>query len=617
MLIVSGIITSRAIFSRGCTLLRALEFLLPATDRGQRATARALVARQSLVERQLAAAAAVVAIGTRRLGGVRGRLARTTRAAGTGAARPPRRRHRDGGNRPGGSWPQRPRHRPAMRAWPHGLLPGRCLGTTLRVRLGLALGGLLGLETRLLLGLTALGFLALGAAAFVLRDPACFLLLEEPTGLDLALLGDLERTATGIHLARRQVAEDRAARLAAAGIGVAGLLLRTATIVAPAAGTAVLIAAASGLLALIATRTAGSLSRAAGASAILLAGVGAAGLGRTVAGGLRGRRRTLDACLGPRRRRLARLGRCRLGGLCRSFGLGLRSDGLGGSGRLGRRLGRLCGRCFRCLGGRLRSRGCGSRLGSRRGSFRCLGLRLRRCGLRFGRRRVLRLGRSGCRGRLLSGLRTDLDLGRATAAGLRRRRRRRRSASPARRKRPAAAAEPQPQPEPDAASDRPRQPAPPAPRACAIRRFLVSTTTFFVRPWLKFCRTVDCSTPPRFKVRVFFVLTLSVLSSPDLVSLIYASASCAGPVPAPFILPGASLERRSHVDHSIGQGRRIARKGVAVGRSEALQPRYFASASKALSSSRACITGKDRCMYHIHPTKRQTHFVGSSKAERR
>ncbi len=44
-------------------------------------------------------------------------------------------------------------------------------------------------------------------------------------------------------------------------------------------------------------------------------------------------------------------------------------------------------------------------------------------------------------------------------------------------------------------------------------RFFVSTTTAFVRPWLKFWRTVLCSTPGRFMVSVFFVLTLSVLSS--------------------------------------------------------------------------------------------------------
>src|SRR5690606_7326761 len=40
-----------------------------------------------------------------------------------------------------------------------------------------------------------------------------------------------------------------------------------------------------------------------------------------------------------------------------------------------------------------------------------------------------------------------------------------------------------------------------------------STATAFVRPWLKFWRTVLCSTPGRFMVSVFFVLTLSVLSS--------------------------------------------------------------------------------------------------------
>src|SRR5690606_8702090 len=51
-------------------------------------------------------------------------------------------------------------------------------------------------------------------------------------------------------------------------------------------------------------------------------------------------------------------------------------------------------------------------------------------------------------------------------------------------------------------------------------RFLVSTTTAFVRPCEKFWRTVPCSRPGRFSVRVFFGVTLKVLSSPDFVSLI-------------------------------------------------------------------------------------------------
>src|SRR5690606_12016028 len=38
-------------------------------------------------------------------------------------------------------------------------------------------------------------------------------------------------------------------------------------------------------------------------------------------------------------------------------------------------------------------------------------------------------------------------------------------------------------------------------------RFLVSTTTAFVRPWLKFWRTVLCSTPDLLRVSVFLVLT--------------------------------------------------------------------------------------------------------------
>src|SRR5688572_25335188 len=51
-------------------------------------------------------------------------------------------------------------------------------------------------------------------------------------------------------------------------------------------------------------------------------------------------------------------------------------------------------------------------------------------------------------------------------------------------------------------------------------RFLVSTTTALVRPCEKFWRTVPCSRPGRFSVRVFLVLTLKVLSSPVFVSLI-------------------------------------------------------------------------------------------------
>jgi hypothetical protein len=57
-------------------------------------------------------------------------------------------------------------------------------------------------------------------------------------------------------------------------------------------------------------------------------------------------------------------------------------------------------------------------------------------------------------------------------------------------------------------------------------RFFVSTTTDLLRPWLKFCRTVLCSTPGRLMVSVFFVSTLSVLSSFELLSLI--------PIPFPL-----------------------------------------------------------------------------------
>src|SRR5438445_2500352 len=51
-------------------------------------------------------------------------------------------------------------------------------------------------------------------------------------------------------------------------------------------------------------------------------------------------------------------------------------------------------------------------------------------------------------------------------------------------------------------------------------RFLVSTTTDLVRPCEKFWRTVPCSMPGRFSVKVFFGVTLNVLSSPDFVSFI-------------------------------------------------------------------------------------------------
>src|SRR5690348_11783930 len=51
-------------------------------------------------------------------------------------------------------------------------------------------------------------------------------------------------------------------------------------------------------------------------------------------------------------------------------------------------------------------------------------------------------------------------------------------------------------------------------------RFLVSTTTDLVRPCEKFWRTVPCSRPGRFSVKVFFGVTLNVLSSPDFVSFI-------------------------------------------------------------------------------------------------
>src|SRR5690606_18152487 len=56
------------------------------------------------------------------------------------------------------------------------------------------------------------------------------------------------------------------------------------------------------------------------------------------------------------------------------------------------------------------------------------------------------------------------------------------------------------------------------PSGRANLRFLVSTTTAFVRPCEKLCRTVPCS--GRLSVSVFFVLTSSVLSSPVLLSVI-------------------------------------------------------------------------------------------------
>src|SRR5690606_1434756 len=56
------------------------------------------------------------------------------------------------------------------------------------------------------------------------------------------------------------------------------------------------------------------------------------------------------------------------------------------------------------------------------------------------------------------------------------------------------------------------------PSGRANLRFLVSTTTAFVRPCEKLCRTVPCS--GRLSVSVFFGLTPSVLSSPVLLSVI-------------------------------------------------------------------------------------------------
>ena len=47
-----------------------------------------------------------------------------------------------------------------------------------------------------------------------------------------------------------------------------------------------------------------------------------------------------------------------------------------------------------------------------------------------------------------------------------------------------------------------------------------STTTFLVRPCEKLWRTVPCSMPGRYSVKVFLMLTLNVLSSSDFVSLI-------------------------------------------------------------------------------------------------
>jgi len=71
-------------------------------------------------------------------------------------------------------------------------------------------------------------------------------------------------------------------------------------------------------------------------------------------------------------------------------------------------------------------------------------------------------------------------------------------------------------------------------------RFLVSTTTAFVRPWLKFWRTVLCSTPGRLMVSVFLELTLSVLSS-------FVLSLITFPFPSQLLPLYPSIIQRDHI----------------------------------------------------------------------
>ena len=111
-------------------------------------------------------------------------------------------------------------------------------------------------------------------------------------------------------------------------------------------------------------------------------------------------------------------------------------------------------------------------------------------------------------------------------------------------------------------------------------RFLVSTTTDFVRPCEKFWRTVPCSTPGRFSVRVFFGLTLNVLSSPVFVSLI------------PYPL-------RLHTPSAIAAN-------IAVSSGD--PPRYRSSATMRFCSRPSRVSRKNGSMYHICAAQCQTQF---------
>ena len=179
MVMVSGSITSRMNLLARFLVQRALELLLAAAHRRQRAGARVLVG-QRRVQRQLAAAAVVLALG---LGGLAQLPALTMRLTG------PRARPRFG----------LPLLRPRRRQL-------RSLRrAAARFFLGAAAGFGLGLQARLFLGLAARGFLALAAAALFFLGAALGVVGRALAILDLANLRAFERPAARLHLVVRQV----------------------------------------------------------------------------------------------------------------------------------------------------------------------------------------------------------------------------------------------------------------------------------------------------------------------------------------------------------------------------------------------------------------------------
>ena len=117
-------------------------------------------------------------------------------------------------------------------------------------------------------------------------------------------------------------------------------------------------------------------------------------------------------------------------------------------------------------------------------------------------------------------------------------------------------------------------------RASTNLRFLVSTTTDFVRPCEKFCRTVPCSMPGRFSVRVFLRVDAQRL-----------------------------VVTRFRIAHSISSAASVRpQSSQALPAQSGEPPRYRSSATMRFISRLPGVARENGSMYHICAAQCQTQF---------